>query len=500
MKSTKFAVLFIFSLVSITFGGIFFLFFGRDILANHLVQNAQKSNNETAIQYYNYALKISPQNTTARNNLIQILLETNNISQALQNIDEGITENPDNYDLYLYKIKLLEESLEIEQILKTVSDINSTYAKSKLSSKSQLDPIINLPSSNYSQNIQITIKCAETANIYYKINAEKYILYTEPIFLSDGFYDISTVAINEQGIVSREVSNSYFVENLVVPVSFTTSNTISSILAQIGDFNKIDKESLENLINLDLSDCIIFDNDIETLLNCPNLETLKLGDISNITTFYPLSKLDNIKNIEILQGCTNKLLEDLVQIPSIKNLQIHNSKINILPSNRSLIANLTLTNCLIYDISNISSYKTLQSLNLSQNLISDISGLSELKKLTYLNLSNNKINDISYILDTISIKTLDVSYNNLTRLQNLSNLFFLEEVNISNNQISSVLEFANLRYLTSLNCSFNNIITLEPLISSKSLNEIYANDNNIIDFSYINQIENLTYINLANNQ
>lgn len=499
MKNTKFAFLFIFILVFFCISIIFYTFFGKDILVNKLIQNAQNSNESTAIKYYNYALKINPKNAVARNNLVEIYMENDDFSQAMTSIDQGITENPDNDDLYLYKVKIFEQNLEITQVLDTINTIESSYVKSKFSAKAQTDPSFNIKSGNYSQNVQISINCTENSNIYYKINAENYQLYDNPIFLTDGYYDISAVSIDDSGIVSREITNSYFIENLVAPVSFTTSDTISAIKSQIGNFDEISKESLENLTTIDLSSSIIFDNDIETLLNCPNLEILLLGDISNLTSFYPLTKLDNIREIQILQGCTKNLLEQLVTIPTIKILKISNSKINILPQNQTLMTDLTLSNCLIYDISNISSYKTLANLDLSQNLISDISELAFLKKLTHLNLSNNNIVDISAIINTISIKKLDLSYNNINRIQNLSNLIFLEEVNISNNQISSVQEFANLRYLTSLNCSFNNILTLESLILSKSLLEIYANDNEIKDFSYINQIENLNYINLANN-
>lgn len=500
MKNKKNIFLLIVSISLVSFGVIFYIFIGNKMLSSKIISYAQNADNITAINLYNLALKITPESASARNKLIQLYVENESFDLALLNIEQGIIENPDNDDLYFYKIKISEHFSEIESIITTVEQIQSSYVKTKFSNKSQIEPYFNLNSGNYSENIEIELKTPSESNIYYKINAGKYELYTEKLFLTDGYYHITAVAINDSGLVSSLNSNEYFVENLIAPVIFTSNNTINSIKNQLNDDKSIDKSSLLSLIEIDLSDCTLFNSDIETLLNCTNLTELKLGDISNVTTIYPLTKLENLQKISVESGCSEQVLKEFLQINSINSITINNSKINILPKNTLILTHLTLKNCLIYNITNISSYKTLEYLDLSQNYISDINGIEDLKKINFLNLSNNKISDISYIFNIISIKSLDVSNNKIIDIKNMSNLLFLEKINISNNEIASVLEFSNLRYLNSINCSFNNILTLEPLVSSQSITEIYANDNIICDISYINSIENLNYINLANNQ
>lgn len=499
MKSMKFASIFIISAVLMTVLFVFFSFFGKEIIANKLINYAQTQNSKQATTYYDIALKLSPENATARNDLVEIYIENGDFALALSEINDGILQNPDNDNLYFYKVKLLEQSLEIEQAIDLVNSVDSAYVNSKFSEKIEIEPSFNVSSGIFNENVQIVIETKQKATIYYKINAEKYQIYQNSFELSDGFYDIKAVAIDEKGLLSSTAQVEIFVENLAAPVSFSTSQTIDAIQNQIGTDGEIDRDGLQSLVEIDLSDSVLFDLDIQTLLNCSSLKTLKLGDISNISSLETLTKLSELSEVSVASGCTQSVLAEILQINSLDVLEIKNSKINVLPENQTLLTSLTLENCLIYDISNISSYKTLVYLDLSQNAIYDISALEKLKKINFLDLSNNKISNISCLFSTISLKSLNVSENQISNIKNISNLSFLEQVNISHNEVATVLEFANLRYLTTLNCSFNNILTLEPLISSQSLQEIYANDNNIGDISYLSQIENLTYINVSNN-
>lgn len=499
MKNMKFAYAFIILSITIVVISVFFNLIGKQMISSKFSQMASNSTYERAVNYYNLALKLSPKDATARNNLVNLYIDNEDYQSAFYNIDQGIEENPDNDDLYFYKIKLTEKLYDIEQAIQIVENIESGYVKNKFSTKTLIEPNFNLTSGKYFQNIEVTIKTSEDANVYYKINAEKYKIYSSPIALTDGFYDIFAVSINEQGIVSEEIEMFYHVENLIAPVFFSTTTTISSIKEQIGIEDTIDRDGLLGLTQIDLSSSELYDVDIQTLINCTNLEKLILGDVTYVTSLEPLKKLTNLSEITIKKGCTVNLLTQILQIETLKKIEITNSKINILPENRTSLTTLILKNCLIFDIQNINSYKTVEHLDLSVNFIMDISQLSNLKKLNYLNLSNNKIIDISSILQTVSLKKIDLSYNEIYSIKNMSNLAFLENVNLSNNQIASVLEFSNLKYLSTLNCSYNNIITLEPLISSTSLTEIYANNNFITDFSYIDKIENLEYINISNN-
>ena len=493
MKNKKIAYIFIIVFAIAMLSLAFYFFVGRDMIAERFIYNGKKTDNlSQAITMYNKALKLQPENATARNDVVDLYIQMGEFEKAHENIKEGIKINPENDDLYLYKVKLYEAEGKIQKAIDTVESITSNYTKSKFSNK--IEVRFSLPDGDYEEVINVELTSQPSTNIYYKVNTEEYKKYKEPIELGDGFHSIFAVAIDEKGLVSNVFKSQYEVQNMSAPVFFGSDNIKMKMEEQVGIFDEIQRKDLQIIETLDFSYMELFDEDIEAISNCINLKEIKLGDISNVTSLKPLKNLQSLEKIFIVKGCTNDAFCDILEIDKIREIRILNSPIYKIPKNQSLVKNLTLKNCLISDIHNISTYKTLEELDLSYNVIEEIDGVQELKILNTLNLSNNKIMDIQFLKDVISIKDIDLSYNKIRETDALSSLKFVEELNISNNEIASVLNFSMLRYIKKLDCSFNNILTLEPMVNNTSIQEIHANDNYITDISYISQIKSLNYI------
>lgn len=485
MKYKKQIVISICLIIAIAF---FYIFFGKNILVNYFLKQANNTN--LSEKYYNYILAIDSDNSDVRNLLIDFYFESDMYEQASNAVNDAIFADKTNKYAYQQKVRLLAERGEIATAVKIEQAIDDMLYVEFISK-----------SGEYFEPIVVEISASKSSKVYYKINANNYVLYTSPIEIIDGYHDIYAVAISDDGSISRVVSSEFKVTNLTAPVSFSDVVIEVEVNKQIGYFeqNNIVADQLREVKSLDLSKNIVYDDDIVTISNCINLEKLILGDVGNLTSLAPLIKLPKLSEITIERGCSSKLFSDVACIPSLDYIKVLNSNIYEISPAKCMPSTLILSNCLINDVFNLAGYKNLKILDLSNNIISDIYGIGQLKSLDEINLSNNKISDISYLSEIISLKKINLSFNEISDVSVLSRLVFSEEINISNNNVASVSVFSNMRYLEVLNCSYNNILTLEPLMKSESIKEIHANNNSITDLSYIDAFAVLDYLNIENN-
>lgn len=130
-------------------------------------------------------------------------------------------------------------------------------------------------------------------------------------------------------------------------------------------------------------------------------------------------------------------LEDIVNFPSLRILQIKESRIS--------------------DLSPLQQLNFLRSLNIQKSQISNLQPLQAIDSLTYLNLSGNQISD-------------------LTPLAQLTNL---TELYLADNKITDITALANLAELTELDLAGNNLSDLTPLAAiTANLGILILNNNN----------------------
>ncbi len=90
-----------------------------------------------------------------------------------------------------------------------------------------------------------------------------------------------------------------------------------------------------------------------------------------------------------------------------------------------------------FDLEGLRGSVRLKSLTLTDCLIHDISHLAPLKRLEHLCLSHNNISDASPLLQLTKLKFIDLSYNDLTETADIERLPELDYLNLYENFITS---------------------------------------------------------------
>lgn len=213
------------------------------------------------------------------------------------------------------------------------------------------------------------------------------------------------------------------------------------------------------------------------------------------------------------------------------------------------LANLSVSDNEISDLSPLSALGGLTMLNLSNNNISDLSPLSGLGVLRTLYLDGNPIESFEPLyslssLSTLSIRNVPISEQQLTALSqalpdcaihceteekavaeisfggvsfssqvteiDLSNLGItdisvlsscknLKTLNLSGNYISDISPLMDIPGLEWLNISGNQVIDLRPLMGISSLRVINAENNNIDSIVALGSLTDLTELYLSGN-
>lgn len=491
----KLIIFIILLIVSGSLGFSAYSMFGQNIISSYYVEEAKTTSNPNdCVNYYKQAIKFNENKIEAYVNLANIFSYNQMYEEANEYLKLGIDKNPDNVELHLSVMKILMEQDEVSEAIIYAKTIKSDYVREKVKLSEASIPKVSETSGMFEDIVSINVE--SNLPVYYKINESTYQKYEKTINLTDGFYRITFISIDENGKISSEVVHEYEVEILTAPVMFSSDEVIFEIKEQVGGV--LEGEMLSKAETLDLSYQVLFDDDINTLINFRELKELSLGDISNVSNLKPLLKLKNLESVSIMKGATVGMLSELLSIEGIISVKILNSSIQYLPVNSSTITSLTLKNCFINDLTNINTYKNLEILDLQTNEIKNIDGISEIKNLMILNLAENQISNIDEIGEIISLREVNVSNNRLYEVGSVSKLTFLENVDISNNEVSSVVPFSKLRYLTKINCQSNNILTIEPLVECDSLKEIHASFNLITEMPYEEKFENLEYIDIKN--
>lgn len=146
-----------------------------------------------------------------------------------------------------------------------------------------------------------------------------------------------------------------------------------------------------------------------------NLEQIIRNKVDKPTGVLYKSDVENITELTIWDSSISNIdlsgIENLVNLESLKILNIRTSDINILKGLTKL-KYLSLANCGINDISPLKELTNLESLSLDFNgSIKDISPLETLTNLKYLHLMYNQISDISPLSGLTNLEMLELNGN-----------------------------------------------------------------------------------------
>ena len=142
------------------------------------------------------------------------LYEMGETDRALSNYYAAIDMDPENEMAYARIIAMYESEEAYEEINALLADSDSEKIRTEFQNYLAITPVYNYEGGHYNRVIPLKITAPTTGDVYYTLNGTdpmRYgILYTTPIFLRSGVYNVRSIYINDFGICS-DYANAQFV-------------------------------------------------------------------------------------------------------------------------------------------------------------------------------------------------------------------------------------------------------------------------------------------------
>ncbi len=194
---------------------------------DYLVEQAESSyrnkDYESAIDFYEKAIEKDPNNTKIKFDISNCYLADGQDNNAVFILQEIARDNPDlATDTYERIFNILYENED----WKGINDLLLSCGDQEIVNKFQeylcRKPEFSHKDGEYEETIYLEISSAINGFVYYTLDGsdpdENSILYTEPVYLESGEYDVKAVFVNEYGVMS-EVSEGKFDIDVKIPLA-----------------------------------------------------------------------------------------------------------------------------------------------------------------------------------------------------------------------------------------------------------------------------------------
>ncbi len=234
----------------------------------------------------------------------------------------------------------------------------------------------------------------------------------------------------------------------------------------MNEFDTLALPSYDSLIQY-YNDTVIFDPTslYEHLSEILNMPELNLNEYPQIEDLLPLSKLSNLRKVDI----SNTKVHDLSPIRNLTKLE-----------------SLICSGSKIESLFHLRYLTNLKVLNLNRTLVSKLDELHHLDKLEQLYLSHTKIDSLDPIAALKNLQDLRFSNTKISDLKTLSNLIGLEVLHIDATTVNSIEPLKDLKNLRILVMDNTKVDQLEPLLNHNNLKQIFC-DNSLISPTEANQ-------------
>ena len=446
--------------------------FTQDMLLSGARMMDDRGNHAFAAWMYDQAYKQSKGNAAVAIELSERFKELGNYTKA-ENALTGAISDGGSAELY---IALSKTYLEQDKLLDAVTMLDSIAdptIKEQLDAIRPAAPTVDTEPGFYNQYLPVTVTPGE-GKLYLTTNGQypsvESDLHQGVVTLESGENTLYALTVGDNGLVSSLAIFGYTVGGVIEPVELKDPVIDSLIRSQlqVSAETTLYSNHLWEITSLEIPEGVA---SFEDLARLPYLQTLTVHG-STAGSLHGMQGLSQLTQLT-MTGCKVSPV-DLLIIASLPKLE-----------------KLTLSDCGLSAIENLSSLRTLTQLDLSGNSIRDISPLSFMSKLLELDLSHNALDNLNALSSLTGLSKLNVSYNSLSSVVPLASCTGLTELNISNNTIPALTGIGSLTGLTRLDASFNSISDVQELTACTELVQLDLSSNALTDISALSVLNRL---------
>ena len=455
--------------------------FTRDVLLTSARYFDERGNHNFAAWLYRQAYLQSDNNEQVAIELAEQFKELGNYTQAEITLSGAIADGG-SAELYIALCKTYVEQNKLLDAVTMLDNISNPQIKEQLDAIRPKVPEVNYAPGTYSQYITLNFTAAG-GKLYTTTDGDYPSMKDEPstgeITLVSGENTIFALVVGENGLVSPLSIYGYVVINVIEEVTLEDLTLDALVRQQLGidAGTALYSNDLWNITELNIPDGLSSYNDLSYF---PYLEKLTVEG----------STADGMESLQKLTQLTHLSLKDCI---------VSSGDLKII-ANLPALTNLTLNECNLSNIENLSTATKLTTLDLSSNAIRDLSPLTFISSLESLNLSHNALTSLNAISSLSGLKVLDIAYNSLESVAPLSALTQLQELYCSNNAIATLLGMDNLVNLTVLDASFNALTDITQLGSLTKLETLDISSNQLTDISCLAPLKALQFFYFSRNQ
>lgn len=454
--------------------------FTRDMLISGARYFHEQGNHSVATWLYDQAYLQSKDNAAVAIELSDNFKKLGNYTKAETTLTKAIASNA-SPELYIALSQTYVEQDKLLDAVKMLDNITNPEIKAQLDVLRPAPPSVDIAPGFYNQYYTLSITSEGT--LYVTADADypsvKEDLSDGKVTLVNGENQIYALCIGENGLVSALSIFGYTVGGVIEPITLN---------------DPVLDTAVRQALNVG-ADTQLYSNQL--------WEITQLTVPEGIADFDDFSRLPYLQSLTV-SGSAAGSLKGLESLTQLKQLCITDASLSasdlLIVAGLPKLTELTLSDCGLSSIGNLSAASGLTYLDLQHNAIRDISPLSFMKQLKELDLSHNALENLSALSGLSQLESLNVSYNSLTSLVPLAGCTGLKVLNVSNNKITVLTGLDSLTGLAELSCSYNELTAVTPIAGCTGLIKLDVSNNEITDITSISTLKKLEIFNFSRNK
>lgn len=175
---------------------------------------------EQACSYYEKALQLDDDNCSVRFRLAELYYAMGRESDAILYLKEITWKESASYEelenAYSKLIGIYIQKEEFDAINQLLEECKNEDIRQEFQEFQACPPVFSYATGTYEEVIPLKLSSNTAGTIYYTLDGsipnEQSMVYTEPIYLESGSYDVNAVFVNENGVKSTMAGNSYYID------------------------------------------------------------------------------------------------------------------------------------------------------------------------------------------------------------------------------------------------------------------------------------------------